>query len=163
LENAMGLFHPRAVEGLVLARVLPGVRGQNADVEVLPDRIGHRATSMVPVMGDSVGAGALRHWGSGLEIILGLLFVVPQLSARLEVVSVTLSYPLRPAFCSELLWAERRFGVIGVGIVNYCDEAVVPGTPRRCRPSMAVEALSFDDGDLFFTVLEVTAHERQDE
>lgn len=58
----MGPFRPRGVEELVLARVLSGVPGQNADVEVLPDRMGIRATSMVAVMGDSVRASAFRHW-----------------------------------------------------------------------------------------------------
>jgi hypothetical protein len=89
--------------------------------------------------------------------------VVLQLSARIEVVSVTFADPLRPAFCRELFWSERRFGVIGVAMVNHGDEAVFPGNRRRYRPSMAVEALSIDETDLFFTVPEVTAHERQGE
>lgn len=126
-----------------------------------PDRIQHRAMSMVPDDGRLSWRQSVPAWGSSLEIILGPVLVVPRLSVRIEVVSVTFAYPLGPAFCSELLWAERRFGVIGVGIVNYCDEAVVRTNRRRNGSSIAVEALSIDDRDLFFTVLEVTSHERQ--
>jgi hypothetical protein len=48
-------------------------------------------------------------------------------------------------------------------MVNHDDEAVVRTVRRRYGPSIAIEALSIDEGDLFFTVLQVTAHERQTE
>ena len=87
--------------------------------------------------------------------------MVARLSARLEVVSVAFADPFGPAFCRELFWAERRFAELGVRIVNHCDEAVVAANRRRYRPSIVVEALVIDEGDNFFTALEVTAHERQ--
>jgi hypothetical protein len=79
------------------------------------------------------------------------------------VVSVTFADPLRPAFCSELLWSEHRFVELGVGIVNHGDEAIIRRNRRRYGSSIVVEALSMDEGDNFFTVLEVTAHERKTE
>jgi hypothetical protein len=146
----VSLVHPRAVEGLVLTHVLPGVPRQNTDVEVLPDRIGIRATSTAPVMGDSVRASAFGHLGSSLEIIIGLALVVPQLSARIEVVRVTFAYALRPAFCVELFWPERSFGVLGVGDLVVCSGIKVESLYRGGKAS---DIASAERIDMFLLVL----------